>query len=749
MKRLFSPLRRLASLLAAGSMLLATAGASEAQLSSASPWPMLGGDLRHTGQADVLGPKFAGSAPAANQVRSLTFYDKIKMFPSVGGTGTVYVGMGWQFCAINPLDVTNVNDPVLTQKWCVPTIADVSASAAAVDQDEYVYFGDRDNSVYKLRGSDGARMWVYNNGHEGDVHASPAIGPDGTIYFAFSQNYDGNGSITAIKNTGASTYQIKWKLAVGQFATNSSPVLVTDPNDGKPIIILGFADSKVRAIKDNGTSAVVLWKTATGIGSIIASPVVGPDGTVYVGGSNGMYALDPITGALKWTYSTLPGKVDATAAIGSNGILYFVSRNGNQRTVHAINPAVITPQNPAAGLVWTYGPVVASLSPAGGFPIIGADGIIYVTMANGVYALNPNTGALLWNHNSTGGIISAPAMGIPKAPTPPATTTTSGTAVLYYGSQDRKVYAITSPRVGLTQNDPPVPHLQISPGQSVPAGTEVTFDASTSTDPNGDQLFYTWDLGDGTFASGEVVEHTYWTAGTYPITLIVSDGVANTTYLPKPNITVTGGGLTFFCDAFTRGNSTTIGSPGASGLPSPCPATNAQQWGELSGSWSISGSQLVTDPIKAIHTATVGGLAGADQVVATDFISPLNSTAPKFGIILRFIDPQNYYIAYRLVGGASVLRIAKVVGGVETVLKQVPVPNPTLNVPFRLRAVAAGSNLSLQLDGGTIATITDTTYTGGGIGLTVSWATTATPSYKVDNFKACVGGPGAACSGIQ
>ena len=90
----------------------------------------------------------------------MTFYDKIKMFPAVGPDGAIYVGMGWQFCAINPLDVTNPDSPMFTQRWCHPTNADVSASGAAVDKDGYVYFGDRDNSIYKLRGSDGARMWT-------------------------------------------------------------------------------------------------------------------------------------------------------------------------------------------------------------------------------------------------------------------------------------------------------------------------------------------------------------------------------------------------------------------------------------------------------------------------------------------------------------------------------------------------------------------------------------------------------------
>jgi len=56
------------------------------------------------------------------------------------------------------------------------------------------------------------------------------------------------------------------------------------------------------------------------------------------------------------------------------------------------------------------------------------------------------------------------------------------------------------------------------------AQSPVAFDGSGSTDPNGDQLSYHWDFGDGTSASGVQVEHAYAEAGTYTAALTVSDG---------------------------------------------------------------------------------------------------------------------------------------------------------------------------------------------------------------------------------
>jgi glucose/arabinose dehydrogenase/PKD repeat protein len=52
----------------------------------------------------------------------------------------------------------------------------------------------------------------------------------------------------------------------------------------------------------------------------------------------------------------------------------------------------------------------------------------------------------------------------------------------------------------------------------------VTFDASTSSDPDNDDITFEWDFGDGSpRATGPAVDHTYRTAGTYTATLTVAD----------------------------------------------------------------------------------------------------------------------------------------------------------------------------------------------------------------------------------
>ena len=54
-------------------------------------------------------------------------------------------------------------------------------------------------------------------------------------------------------------------------------------------------------------------------------------------------------------------------------------------------------------------------------------------------------------------------------------------------------------------------------------GTSVRFDASPSYDPDGNITRYQWEFGDGAMATGRTVNHTYRSAGSYNVTLTVTD----------------------------------------------------------------------------------------------------------------------------------------------------------------------------------------------------------------------------------
>jgi len=68
---------------------------------------------------------------------------------------------------------------------------------------------------------------------------------------------------------------------------------------------------------------------------------------------------------------------------------------------------------------------------------------------------------------------------------------------------------------------------------------EVTFDASSSQDPDGYIISYTWDFGDGNVTTAEdpVTNHTYAAGGIYNVTLTVTDN-DSLSHSSKNNLTL-------------------------------------------------------------------------------------------------------------------------------------------------------------------------------------------------------------------
>jgi len=71
-------------------------------------------------------------------------------------------------------------------------------------------------------------------------------------------------------------------------------------------------------------------------------------------------------------------------------------------------------------------------------------------------------------------------------------------------------------------NNPPVASFSFYP-QDPFQEEQVTFDGSSSYDPDGEIVKWEWDFGDGATGEGEVVDHAFSTPGDYLVILTVTD----------------------------------------------------------------------------------------------------------------------------------------------------------------------------------------------------------------------------------
>jgi outer membrane protein assembly factor BamB len=141
------------------------------------------------------------------------------------------------------------------------------------------------------------------------------------------------------------------------------------------------------------------WTQTVGSG-IKQSAIVGPDGTVYMGLSTGaLGAIDGGTGIIKWS-TTIGGSSSLAPALGPDGTLY----NGHGRYLVAFNSA-------NGVMKWNYTvPTTSGNIPSA--PAVSGTMVAFGCSDNKIYALNSNTGALLWTYATGSGIQGTPAIGL-------------------------------------------------------------------------------------------------------------------------------------------------------------------------------------------------------------------------------------------------------------------------------------------------------------------------------------------------
>lgn len=173
-------------------------------------------------------------------------------------------------------------------------------AAATVEAQLPAYHGNAQHTGYSTaRGPDNPSLkWRLDL--QGEVISSPVLGPDGTIYLGsvIEDTRHPEHFITAVNPDGT----VKWRYRTGwrDTQTQSSPALGADGR-----IYVGAQDGYLYALNPDGTLA---WRHAAST-PVRQHPVVGSDGTVYVGMAGVLHAFSP-SGSVLWTAplgSDLPG----------------------------------------------------------------------------------------------------------------------------------------------------------------------------------------------------------------------------------------------------------------------------------------------------------------------------------------------------------------------------------------------------------------------------------------------------------
>ena len=290
-------------------------------------------------------------------------------------------------------------------------------------------------SPYDTAHVDGTLLWEFKA--DGGMEASPTIGEDDTIYFGGMDGY-----LYAVKKGGS----LKWKTKIGTPAIKGyggskhlSSITSTPAIDKQGNIYVTSRDQYIFALNSDGE---IKWKFQINLTpDHWGSPLVGPDGTIYVNGSpsgggfyevdetkyikvnppkGGLYALNP-DGTLKWHYE-VKDRMFNSPTMDKDGNIYIAVLTG----VYKNDLIVFSPDGEVKWRVPLPTPVESS-------PSVADNGVVYLGSFSekgdgaGLYAVTKD--GIQWHHKVGGKeVLSTPAV--------------ASDGTIYHGSMVGSVFAI-------------------------------------------------------------------------------------------------------------------------------------------------------------------------------------------------------------------------------------------------------------------------------------------------------------------
>ncbi len=385
-----------------------------------------------------------------------------------------------------------------------------------------------------------------------NVNTAPVLDPigdrsveRGSMASLWISGYDPDGDPVSFSQTGLPSF--------GTFTDNgdgSASMVLAPPADEPPAttsMTIGLSDG---ALSASETFSITVYALTSA-----NAPVLAPIGDQSLAEgetrSIAVSATDADLDALTWTVA-LPGFASLTPTSSSPGSASATLVLAPDFCGAGVYPASLSVSDGALGASESFSITVvetnrppAWILPAGGYAMALAEG--------GAADL-----AVLASDPDQGCGTAAPALSLLSSTVPPSlqasfTDQGNGAGALHVAASydaagshpltlrardaiDPALYADVSVAVLVQATNRP-PLARAGGPYAGLVGASIAFDASASSDPDGDALTLAWDFGDGAQASGMTASHAYSAAGRFAVGLSASDGALTATDTTSADVT--------------------------------------------------------------------------------------------------------------------------------------------------------------------------------------------------------------------
>jgi len=427
-------MKALTVILAAAMTLIAAAPAQ------AGNWAMFHHDVLHGGGTTETA---VNSTSAATLTQIWAFAAGSAVYSSPAIVKNTATGRTVAYVGTNGGNVDAIDTATGTLLWSYPTGKRVDSSPAVVGN--RVYVGSENDSLYVLNATTGVKICSYQT--TGRIEASPVVANPGggNVVYVGDEGLTGGDDGGGMWAINATTCALKWHYASFGAPPGSkptagvwSPAAFAKTASGTPLVVFGSSSPEGAVYALNATTGARVWRFQTqqfaADEDVGAGPTISPPGSLFASGAvfvsgkdNMVYGLNLANGHKLWQFSI--------------------------RTDEPSSFATGEPRSTAA--------------------LVG--GKLYVGWGEGLYCLNPLTGAKIWNtavvNGPTAELISSPAV-----------SGASGHRVVIDGDVNGTLYAWNAQTGKLVKS--------IAQGTSILGSTAISYGAVYVPDANGNLYAY-------------------------------------------------------------------------------------------------------------------------------------------------------------------------------------------------------------------------------------------------------------------